>query len=79
MLETALSGILYEFFGVFVLAATRCLELVTNNLLTRTHSQILSSLAPEHSFSQATIGEFPVSDPARPSKKIHLGFRLYRV
>ena len=36
--ETALSGILYEFFGVFILAKTRCLELVTNNLLTRTHS-----------------------------------------
>jgi len=36
--ETILSGILYEFFGVFILAETRCLELTTNNLLTRTQS-----------------------------------------
>jgi len=36
--ETALSGILYEFFVVFIVAKTRCLELATNNLLTRTHS-----------------------------------------
>jgi len=63
--ETALSGILYEFFGVFSLARTRCLELATNNLLTRIHS----SIAPKHSFLQDTIGEFPISDPARPSKE----------
>jgi len=36
--EKALSGILYKFCGVFILAKTRCLELSTNNLLTRTHS-----------------------------------------
>jgi len=31
------SRILYEFFGVFILAKTRCLELATNNLLTQAH------------------------------------------
>ena len=39
--------------------------MTTNNLLTRVHSEIPSSLAPEHYFSQDTIGEFPVGDPAR--------------
>jgi len=68
--ETVLSCILYEFFCVFILDKTRCLELATNNLLTRTHSEIPSSLALKHSFSQDTIGEFPVSDPACPSKEM---------
>jgi len=36
--ETAFSGILLEFFGIFIVAKTRRLELATNNLLTRSHS-----------------------------------------
>jgi len=39
----------------------------TISLLELTHKY---SLAPKHSFSQDTIGEFPVSDPARPSKEM---------
>jgi len=32
------SAILYDFFGFLILAITRCLELTTDNLLTRTYS-----------------------------------------
>jgi len=49
--ETALSGIVYEFLGVLILAKTRCLELATNNLLTRTHSHNTFTVSPETSSS----------------------------
>jgi len=35
--KKAFSSMLCDFFGVFILAKTRCLELTTNNIFTRTH------------------------------------------